>query len=238
MEEGTREPWSRMYVRTTTVDFGGTKWRIRRWKRCLCFVRHCDLSGGAATLSPSGVPASTSIMFLSAWLTSKPTDRGGGSDGGGTGDAAAATADVRANRIRSRAGRQDDGSALRHTKRRRKGDVVAPGSGSGSGSGSGGNSAAQPRVKISIPKAGGYDKLQLVEFGSGATSGPNLTTEDEDSLVVVSTSFVGINYADICVRYVTCPTRFHTYLTWLRQMVSPPWRACFVRCSVVLTCRW
>ena len=213
MEEGTREPWSRIYACTTKVDFGGTKWRIRRWKRCLCFVRHCDLSGGAATLSPSGVPASTSIMFLSAWLTSKPTDRGGGSDGGGTGDAAAATADVRANRIRSRAGRQDDGSALRHTKRRRKGDVVAPGSGSGSGSGSGGNSAAQPRVKISIPKAGGYDKLQLVEFGSGATSGPNLTTEDEDSLVVVSTSFVGINYADICVRYVTCPARFHTYLT-------------------------
>jgi len=219
MGEGTREPWSRIYVCTQprwisagpNGEYGGGNDVY-----VLCVIAAPSLLDERSVrlhYRRVAAPASTSIMFLSAWLTSKPTDRAGGSDGRGTGDAAAATADVRANRIRSRAGGQDDGSALRHTKRRRKGDVVAPGSGLGSGSGSGGKSAAQPRVKISIPKAGGYDKLQLVEFGSGATSGPNLTTEDEDSLVVVSTSFVGINYADICVRYVTCRTRFHTYLT-------------------------
>ena len=73
--------------------------------------------------------------------------------------------------------------------------------GAGAGAGAGAARASSRRVKVSVPAAGGYDKLQLVEFEAGGTTGPNLTAEDDDMLVTVSTSHVGINYADICVRW-------------------------------------
>jgi hypothetical protein len=61
-----------------------------------------------------------------------------------------------------------------------------------------------PAVCISIPAAGGYDKLQLVSLEEGAsTRGTNVAMEKipEEELVVVETAFAGVNYADCCVRW-------------------------------------
>jgi NADPH:quinone reductase-like Zn-dependent oxidoreductase len=58
-----------------------------------------------------------------------------------------------------------------------------------------------PASCISIPAAGGYDKLQLLRLEEGAsTKGANLTIPEEE-LVVVETAFAGVNYADCCVRW-------------------------------------
>jgi hypothetical protein len=54
---------------------------------------------------------------------------------------------------------------------------------------------------VSIPAAGGYDKLVLVPAPRGGTRGPNTAREGEDALVHVSTTAAGVNYADVCVRW-------------------------------------
>ena len=58
---------------------------------------------------------------------------------------------------------------------------------------------------ISIPSAGGYDKLEYKELSEGEfTEGANIkTSEDftEDDLVVVKTYASGVNYADVCIRW-------------------------------------
>lgn len=58
---------------------------------------------------------------------------------------------------------------------------------------------------ISIPSAGGYDKLEYKDLSEDEfTEGANIKideTIDKEDLVVVKTYASGVNYADICIRW-------------------------------------
>ena len=54
---------------------------------------------------------------------------------------------------------------------------------------------------IQISKPGGYDVLQKVSLPGKGALGANIEGVSKEDMVVVSTSFVGINYADVCIRW-------------------------------------
>ena len=54
---------------------------------------------------------------------------------------------------------------------------------------------------IQISRPGGYDVLQKVSLPGKGALGANIECVSKEDMVVVSTSFVGINYADICIRW-------------------------------------
>ena len=54
---------------------------------------------------------------------------------------------------------------------------------------------------IQISRPGGYDVLQKVSLPGEGALGANIEGVSKQDMVVVSTSFVGINYADICIRW-------------------------------------
>ena len=62
---------------------------------------------------------------------------------------------------------------------------------------------AEERRCVSIPGAGGYEKLRLVRAPADGSRGPNLAREGvpDAELVTVETEAAGVNYADVCVRW-------------------------------------
>ena len=63
------------------------------------------------------------------------------------------------------------------------------------------NSEEETYTAIQIAKPGGYDKLKQVKLGGKGSKGANIETMiiPEESLVVVNTAYVGVNYADVCI---------------------------------------
>ena len=54
---------------------------------------------------------------------------------------------------------------------------------------------------IQISKPGGYDELKQVNLVGKGSIGANATNVPKDEMVTVKTAFVGVNYADICIRW-------------------------------------
>ena len=54
---------------------------------------------------------------------------------------------------------------------------------------------------IQISRPGGYDELKKVSLSGKGALGANMEGISKEEMIVVSTSFVGINYADICIRW-------------------------------------
>ncbi len=66
-----------------------------------------------------------------------------------------------------------------------------------------GKSGGQDYYGIEIKRPGGYEELTVVNKPGKGTRGANIKMMNipEDDLVVVSTDYAGVNYADVCVRW-------------------------------------
>ena len=65
------------------------------------------------------------------------------------------------------------------------------------------NGSKSDYFAIEITKPGGYEELKLVKKNGKGGSGPNLEMMKipKEDLVVVSTDYAGVNYADVCIRW-------------------------------------
>ena len=54
---------------------------------------------------------------------------------------------------------------------------------------------------IQIPKPGGYEQLKQVKLVGKGSTGANVENIPKETMVVVNTAYVGINYADVCIRW-------------------------------------
>lgn len=54
--------------------------------------------------------------------------------------------------------------------------------------------------RVSIPAAGGYDKLQVKSVAE-PTVGANVVDPEASDMLTVEVAAAGINYADVCIRW-------------------------------------
>ena len=54
---------------------------------------------------------------------------------------------------------------------------------------------------VSIPQAGGYEQLKQVNLIGKGSVGANTNEIPEETMVLVKTAYVGVNYADVCIRW-------------------------------------
>ena len=54
---------------------------------------------------------------------------------------------------------------------------------------------------IQISKPGGYEELKKVNLNGKGSIGANVQSVAKEDMVLVKTNYVGINYADVCIRW-------------------------------------
>ena len=54
---------------------------------------------------------------------------------------------------------------------------------------------------IQIPKPGGYEQLKQVNLIGRGSIGANVENIPKENMVLVNTAYVGVNYADVCIRW-------------------------------------
>ena len=66
-----------------------------------------------------------------------------------------------------------------------------------------GTSSSPSYFAVEIEKPGGYEELKVVKKTGKGASGPNISMMgiNEKDMVVVSTDYAGVNYADVCIRW-------------------------------------